>query len=48
MSRASKLEACPYCGGSVRHAGRTTEVTANGHHNNVYECGECGKEIVSG
>jgi len=39
---------CPECGGSMRFIERTADVTANGHHNNVYSCGECGRRHVSG
>jgi len=39
---------CPDCGGAVRFIERTNQRTPNDHHNTVYECGECGREVVSG
>ncbi|WP_256558731.1 hypothetical protein [Natronomonas marina] len=42
------LDDCPTCGGSLAFVERRSTVTANGHHNCVYECGECGCEVISG
>lgn len=39
---------CPECSGSLRFVERTAEVTPNDHHNHVYECGECGREVIGG
>lgn len=39
---------CRRCGGSLRFVERTNTVTPTDHHNHVYQCGECGREVVSG
>ncbi len=39
---------CRDCGGDLRWKERTQDATWSDHHNNVYECGECGKEHVFG
>lgn len=42
------LTDCPRCGGSLEHVERTNDRTPTDHHNSVYRCGECGREVVSG
>lgn len=39
---------CPRCQASLRFVERTADMTPNDHHNSVYECPDCGREVVSG
>jgi DNA-directed RNA polymerase subunit RPC12/RpoP len=42
------IRECPYCGASVRSLGRRQDLTHNDHHNGLYQCGGCDRELVSG
>lgn len=39
---------CRRCGTSLRFVERTAEKTPTDHHNHVYECPNCEREVVAG
>ena len=41
------LDECPHCGGGLRFI-ESRQQRTNGHHLSVYECGECGREVIGG
>jgi predicted RNA-binding Zn-ribbon protein involved in translation (DUF1610 family) len=42
------LRNCPRCGASLTFIERTNKATPNDHHNDVYECPNCGRTVISG